>query len=193
LNAFGIDRLHQWSTRNQAAWTDIETTIIAAGTTAGPTPAQTRSEVWLALIHGANGLTYFIDTWNPSFREDGIFADSAMVAAVTALNHQIASLAPALNSASIPDLVTVSSSNPAVPIDLMVKAKGQTLTIFAAASRTGATRASFVVKGLAADGSVTVVGESRIIDLASGKLADDFATNDVHIYQLDLSTVTCNR
>ena len=56
LNAFGVDRLHQWSNRGQAVWTDIETTTIAAGTTSGPTPAQTRSEVWLALIHGANGI-----------------------------------------------------------------------------------------------------------------------------------------
>ena len=38
LNAFGVDRLHQWSTRQQAVWTDIETTVIAAGTTDGPHP-----------------------------------------------------------------------------------------------------------------------------------------------------------
>jgi len=192
LNAFGIDRLRQWSTRNQAAWTDIETTIIGAGTTAGPTPAQTKSEVWLALIHGANGITYFIDTWNPSFREDGIFADATMVSAVTALNHQIASLAPELNSASLPNVVAVNSSNAAVPVDMMVKAHGQTVYVFAAASRAGTTRASFTVSNLAADGSVTVVGENRTIDVASGKFVDDFAANDVHLYALDLSTVICN-
>jgi hypothetical protein len=192
LNAFGVDRLHQWSTRHQAAWTDIETTAINAGSTDGPTPAQTRSEVWLALIHGANGITYFIDTWNPSFREDGIFADATMVGAVTALNHQIASLAPELNSASLSNVVAVNSSNAAVPIDMMVKAHGQTVYVFAAASRAGTTRASFTVSNLAADGSVTVVGENRTIDLASGKFADDFAANDVHLYALDLSTVTCN-
>jgi len=82
LNAFGVDRLRQWSNRAQAVWTDFETTTIAAGTTSGPTPAQVRSEVWLALIHGANGVTYFVHSWEPTFREDGIFGNSTMVTAV---------------------------------------------------------------------------------------------------------------
>ena len=56
----------------------------------------------------ANGICYFLDTWQPSFREDGIFANQAMVTAVTALNAQIASLAPELNSGTIPGLVTVA-------------------------------------------------------------------------------------
>ena len=145
LNAHGVDQLHGWSTRGQAVWTDIETTIIAAGTTTGPTPKQTRSEVWLSLIHGANGITYFLDTWNPSFREDGIFADPAMVSAVTALNQQVKTLAPVLNSADIPNLVAVSSSNIAdAPIDVMVKAHGQTLYIFAAISGPGTATGGFL-------------------------------------------------
>ena len=79
LNAFGVDRLRQWSNRGQAVWTDLETTIIAAGTTSGPTPVQVRSEVWLSLIHGANGVTYFVHSWEPTFRADGIFGNSTMV------------------------------------------------------------------------------------------------------------------
>ena len=63
--------------------------------------------MWLALIHEANGVLYFIDSWNPSFREDAIFESSAMVTAVTALDQQILSLAPELNSATLPNLVTV--------------------------------------------------------------------------------------
>jgi hypothetical protein len=82
----------------------------------------------LSLIHGANGIAYFVDSWKPSFREDGIFADAAMVTAVTALNKQIKMLAPQLNSADIPNLVTVASSNSAAPIDVMVKAKGRPST-----------------------------------------------------------------
>ncbi len=137
LNAHGVDRLHGWSTRGQAVWTDIETTTIAAGTTTGPTPAQTKSEVWLSLIHGANGITYFLDTWNPSFREDGIFADPAMVTAVTALNQQMKTLAPVLNSADIPEPGGGQQLEPAAPIDLMVKAHGQTLYLFAAIAGPG--------------------------------------------------------
>ena len=192
LNAYGVDRLHQWSNRGQAVWTDIETTIIGAGTTTGPTPKQTRSEVWLALIHGANGITYFLDTWNPSFREDGIIADSTMTAAVTALNQQVKSLAPELNSASVPDLVGVSSSNPAAPIDLMVKAHGQTLYLFAAISRPGTANAGFLIAGMTGNATATVVGEDRLIGVTGGAFEDAFAANDVHIYEIDLTSATCD-
>src|SRR5262249_41795443 len=159
LNAFGVDRLHMWSNRGQAVWTDFETTTIAAGSTSGPTPAQVRSEVWLALIHGANGVTYFVDTWNPTFREDGIFANATMVSAVTALNAQIKSLAPELNSANLPNLVSVTSSNSAAPVDIMVKAYGQVLYLFAAITRAGTATATFQINGLVGRATATVVGE----------------------------------
>jgi hypothetical protein len=191
LNAFGVDRLHQWSNRNQAVWTDFETTIISANSTAGPTPAQTSSEVWLALIHSANGVIYFIDSWEPMFREDAIFASATMTAAVTALNQQIKSLAPELNSASIPNLVSVVSSNGAAPVDTMVKANGTSIYVFSAVSRAGTTTASFTIKGMTGSGVATVVGESRTINVVGGTYSDSFAESGVHIYRIDLSAVTC--
>jgi hypothetical protein len=191
LNAYGVDRLHTWSNRNQAVWTDFETTVIAAGTTSGPTAAQVRSEVWLALIHGANGVTYFLDTWNPSFREDGIFASTTMVDAVTALNAQIKSLAPALNSATLPNVVSVSSSNSAAPVEILVKARGQTLYVFAAVSRAGTATATFGVSGLGGRATATVIGESRTVAVTGGSFSDDFAANAVHLYQIDLGAVAC--
>lgn len=187
LNALGIDRLHQWSNRNQAAWTDIETTIIGAGTTTGPTPTQTKSETWLSIIHGANGIAYFLDTWEPSFQEDGIFKDAAMVAAVTALNQQITALAPVLNSASLSNIITVASSNTATPIDTMVKAHAGSVYVFAAVSRKGTTTGTFTASGVTGNGKATVVGEQRTVDIKGGVFSDAFAENDVHIYQLDPS------
>jgi hypothetical protein len=192
LNAFGVDRLHMWSNRNQAVWTDIETTIIGAGTTTGPTPTQTKSEVWLSLIHEANGITYFVDTWNPSFREDGIFASPTMVTAVTALNQQIESLAPELNSASLPSLVKVTSASSTTTIDTMVKANGTTLYIFSAVSRAGTTMGSYAIQGMTGSATATVVGENRTVSVKAGQFSDAFAANDVHIYSIDLSKVTCN-
>ena len=192
LNAYGVDRLHQWSNRSQAVWTDIETTIIGAGTTTGPTPKQTRSEVWLALIHGANGITYFLDTWNPSFREDGIIADfdhdrrrnrvepAGEVAGARAQQRERS------------DLVGVSSSNPAAPIDLMVKAHGQTLYLVAAISRPGTANGGFLIAGMTGNATATVVGENRLIGVTGGAFEDAFAANDVHIYEIDLTSATCD-
>ena len=191
LNAFGVDRLHMWSNRNQAVWTDFETTVIAAGSTSGPTAAQVRSEVWLALIHGANGVTYFVDTWNPSFREDGIFASTTMVNAVTALNAQIKSLAPALNSASVPNVVSATSSNSAAPVEILVKARGQVLYLFAAIARAGTATATFHDAGLNGRVTATVIGESRTVDVTAGGFSDDFAASAVHLYQIDLGAAIC--
>jgi hypothetical protein len=192
LNATGVDRLHQWSNRGQAVWTDFETTVISANSTAGPTTKQVASEVWLSLVHEANGILYFIDSWNPSFREDAIFASQPMTAAVTALNAQIKSLAPELNSATIPNLVTVTSSNTAAPVDTMVKANGKSLYVFSAVSRKGSTMASYAITGMTGNAVAKVVGENRTVDVKAGKFSDAFADNDVHIYVVDLSTATCN-
>ncbi len=192
LNASGVDNEHMWANRKQAAWTDIETTVIGMGTSDGPTPVQTASEVWLALIHEAAGIEYFLDTWEPSFREDGIFKDANMVTAVTALNKEIKSLAPELNSATLPGLVTVTSSNAAAPIDTMVKASGTSLYVFSAISRTGTTMGSLQVNGMTGNGVATVVGENRTVAITAGKFSDAFAANAVHIYTIDLAAVTCN-
>jgi hypothetical protein len=196
LNAQGVDRLHMWSNRGQAVWTDVETTIIGAGSTAGPTPEQTVSEVWLSLIHGANGILYFIDSWNPSFREDAIFENQPMVAAVTALDAQIKKLAAQLNSPTLSDIIGVATTGGdadggAPPVDVMVKATGTTLYVFAAVSQAGAATASFTIKGLEGKAVATVVGESRTLDVVGGTFSDAFVANGVHIYTIDLSTVTC--
>ncbi|HEX8791706.1 MAG TPA: hypothetical protein VF765_12210 [Polyangiaceae bacterium] len=191
LNAFGIDRLHTWSNRGQAVWSDFETTVIAAGSTAGPTPVQTRSEVWLGLIHGANGILYFIDSWNPSFREDAIFETPAMVSTVTALDQEIAMLAPVLNSATIPNLVSASSSSATAPIDTMVKASGSKLYVMSAISRTGTATGTFTIAGMTGSAVATVVGENRTVNVTKGRFTDTFAQNDVHVYVVDLASATC--
>jgi hypothetical protein len=192
LNSYGVDRLHQWSNRGQAVWTDIETTVINAGTTTGPTPDETKSEVWLSLIHGADGFAYFVDTWNPTFREDGIFAVTSMVTAVTALNAQILSLAPELNSADIPNMVSVSSSDASAPVDMVVKAHGSSIYVFSAVSRAGTASSSFTIHGMTGSGTAQVLGENRTVNVVGGVFSDDFDANGVHLYQVDFAAVQCN-
>ena len=101
-------------------------------------------------------------------------------------------LAPVLNSADIPNLVAVSGSNPDAPIDLMVKARGQTLYLFAAISGPGTANGGFLVEGMSGNGVATVLGENRSVAVTGGSFGDAFAANDVHIYELDLTAVTCD-
>ena len=74
----------------------------------------------------------------------------------------------------------------------MVKANGTSLYVFAAISRAGTATASFEVSGMTGDGVATVVGEGRTIDVTAGKFSDAFADSGVHIYKIDLASVTCN-
>ena len=193
LNATGVDRLHQWSNRHQAVWTDIETTVISAGTTTGPTPAQTASEVWLSLIHSANGIVYFLDTWEPSFREDGIFKSMPMVTAVTALNAQIKSLAPELNSASLPEPGRRHElEHRGARSTRWSRPRGTSLYVFSAISRAGTATGSFVDRrddrARPSRPSSARAGRWRS---SGGKFSDAFAASAVHIYQVDLTTATC--
>ena len=111
-----------------------------------------------------------------------------MTAAVTALNKQIKTLAPELNSASIPSLVSVTS---AVPVDAMVKVSGSIIWVFSAVARSGTTSATFTVAGMTGNATATVVGESRTLSVTHGVFTDTFAANAVHIYELDVAQATC--
>ena len=183
LVPFGVDRLRQWSGDRKLVWNCIECTRIS-NANVKPTPAQVRSEVWMALIHGSMGLIYFVHQFAPNFIEAGLLADDEMTAGVTALNKQIQSLAPLLNSPSLPEAASVVSSVAEVPIDLMVKRHEGATYLFAAAMRDGATRGSFEVKGLAGAAKVEVLGESRTLEARDGKFADEFEGYGVHLYKV---------
>ena len=91
--ARGLDRLREWGKGQRIVWNCIECTRIA-NKNVKPTPAQVRSEVWMALIHGSQGLIYFVHQFEPTFIEAGLLADAEMAAAVGEINRQISGLAP---------------------------------------------------------------------------------------------------
>ena len=93
----GVDRLVKWTEGRKVVWNCIECTRIH-DPKAKATPAQVKSEVWMALIHGSRGLIYFVHQFAPKFNEHALLDDPEMLAAVTAINRQIRELAPVLNS-----------------------------------------------------------------------------------------------
>src|SRR5262249_48890080 len=130
LVAEGVDRLRTASHDGKPVWTWIETTRISTSDGPGPTPAPTRSEGWMALVHGAMGIGYFAHRITP-FDETGLLDDATMSAAVRDINAQIRTLAPVLNPPPVANGVTVTSSNTAVPVDILVKRQGGALYVFA--------------------------------------------------------------
>jgi hypothetical protein len=178
----GVDRLRRWSEGRKSIWCCIETTRIN-NAHRKPTPAQVRSEVWMALIHGAKGIIYFAHEFKPKFIEAGLLADEEMARGVAALNRQILDLAPALNGSDVTDGVVVASSKEGVPVDFVVKRHGGETYLFAVAMKEGETTASFTLPHKA-DGRVEVLGEGRTLDAVGGTWKDRFRDYQVHLYKI---------
>jgi hypothetical protein len=178
----GVDRLRRWTGGRKDVWCCIETTRID-NVDRKPTPEQVRSEVWMALIHGANGLIYFAHQFKPKFIEAGLLADEEMARVVAALNRQIHELAPVLNSPDVAGGASVASSDERVPIDLMVKRHAGRTYLFAVAMRDGETTATFRLTDRG-DARVEVLGEGRTIEAVGGRWADRFAGYQAHLYRV---------
>ena len=182
--ACGVERLISWTEGKKVVWNCIECTRIQNPKTKA-TPKQVRSEVWMAIIHGSMGLIYFVHEWQPSFNESALLSDPEMLSAVTALNRQIASLAPVLNTPTIPQAATVKSDNKDVPIAIMVKKHKGSTYLFAVAMRDGRTNGAFTLPGLAGKRTVEVLGENRTTRSQNGAFEDRFDNWDAHIYRIE--------
>jgi hypothetical protein len=174
----GVENLKKRARQGQSVWAILETT--ALDPQHRPTPGQIRSEVWMALIHGAKGIVYFVHEFAPNFREDAIFRYPDVVSEVTRTNRLIGNLAPVLNSRSIPGKVTVTSST---PIDTMIKQYENSLYVFAIAMNNSASTARFVMEGV---GSIQaeVINEGRSVAVTKGVLEDAFEGYGVHLYKI---------
>ncbi len=147
-------------------------------------PAEIRSAVWHSIIAGARGIIYFQHTFaGPSgcvthhaLREPGT-CYAAVQSAVTALDSQVAQLAPVLNAEFADGYVTASGG-----VRAMAKKGPDGAWYVFAGSTGGATTATFTV---AAGRSVEVLFEGRTVALSSGRFTDSFADgNAVHIYKI---------
>jgi len=180
--AKGVTRLVGWTAGRQTVWNYIECTHI--GSDREPTPAQVRSEVWMALIHGSRGLLYFVHEFQPKFNEHALLDDPPMLAAVTGINQQVHALAPVLNSPTLAQAASVASSSPKTPIDLMVKRQGKATYLFAVGMRNNPASGAFTVRGLPKTARAEVIGEARTITVKGGKFSDAFGPYAVHLYRI---------
>jgi hypothetical protein len=181
--ARGVERLVRWTGGAKPVWCCIECTRISHPT-AKPTPHQVRAEVWMALIHGARGLIYFVHEWKPRFNESALLDDPEMLAAVTRLNRQIHELAPVLNSPTLPDAVHVRADDAAAPVAAMAKRHAGALYVFAVAMRDRPARARFELPGQRGAARVEVLGEDRVLPARDGAFEDAFAGYAVHLYRV---------
>lgn len=179
--ATGIKNLIEWSDYSKPMWCWIETSKIGEKTDRKPTPAEVKSEVWMALIHGAKGFGYFCHSFLKPMDTAAPLHDPEMSAGLKSINAEVTSLAKVLNSDNTKGYATAVSSNNEVPVDIMTKKQGKENYIFAIAMRSGDTKASFNVKS---GKQVEVLGENRTIKISKGQFSDDFSSYGVHLYKI---------
>jgi hypothetical protein len=184
LVAHGVERLVKWSRPDQPVWNCIECSRIR-DVDHKATPHQVKAEVWMSLVHGSMGILYFVHEWAPKFNEHALLDDPEMLAAVTAINHQIHTLAPVLNSPTITEGIEVTSSDPEVPVATMLKQYDNATYLFAVAMRDGQTQATFTLPDLPSTATAEVLEEGRNLTVANGKFTDDFQPYEVHLYRID--------
>jgi Beta-galactosidase len=176
--ARGVTDLVKRSTGGQSVWMMLETT--ALDPTYRPTPAQVRAEVWMALIHGATGIVYFVHEFKPNFREDAIFRYPDIVEEVTKTNRLIKSLAAVLKRPTISGTIAINSTT---PIATMVKVFENTTYLFAVAMQNSPSTVRITV-GDGHDTDALVMGENRSVSIAQGSFEDQFEGYGVHLYQI---------
>jgi hypothetical protein len=176
--ARGITNLVKRATDGQSVWTALETT--ALNPPQRPTPAQVRAEVWMALIHGATGIFYFVHEFKPTFREDAIFRYPDIVDEVTRTNQLIKSLAAVLKGPSVSGTISLSSP---VPIATMVKVYKDTTYIFAVAMENVPSTVRITIDGVHHT-DARVIGEDRSVGITQGTFEDRFEGYGVHLYQI---------
>ncbi len=181
--ARGVERLVAWAGPGRPVWNCIECTRIA-NPAKKATPLQVRSEVWMSLIHGSRGLIYFVHEWKPRFNESALLDDPEMLAAVTAINHQIARLAPVLNSPSLKDAVSVVCEPEGIPVDVLSKQKDGALYLFAAGMRGEEAKATFHMRNVSGERRVEVLDENRTLVAKDGIFTDQFTPWEVHLYRI---------
>ena len=177
----GIQNLISWS-GNKPSWCWIESTRISDESSRRPTISEVRSEVWMALIHGAKGFGYFCHSFVTGANDEAaMLHDSEMLGAVKVINAQVTYLSTALTSPSTSGYATVTSSNSAIPVDIMTKNYNNINYVFAIAMRSGETTATFSVSS---GNKAEVIGEGRTITISNGSFTDTFSSFDVHLYKI---------
>jgi hypothetical protein len=180
--AIGMDNLLAWSYRKKPVVAIIEASDYSGADRLKPEHVKT--EVWMAIVHGAAGIEYYCHRQEPTLNETNCLDVVPIRDALIEINGQITSLAPVLNTQSVANGVAVTSSDPAVPVDTMLKRYGGATYLFAVAMHGSATTATFHLGGIPETASAEVLDEGRSIAVVDRAFRDDFAGYGVHRYRI---------
>ena len=182
LVGFGVKRLLDWTGGRKPAWACIETTHIH-NEKARPTPEQVRAEVWMAIAHGATGIIYFCHEFKPNQIEAGLLEYPEIVEAVKRVNAEVTSLAPVINSPTVPDAVTVTGD-----VACLVKRHDGALYLFAVSRKPSPQRAGFTLNGIKGEATVSRVDAASKTKTHAARFEEEFEAYGVRVYKVAINS-----
>ena len=190
LVAKGIDRLRMWGGPEKMVWMWIEVNAIRDGSPV-PTPEEVKTQIWMALVHGADGYGFFCHSWakewlKANFNITGGFSISAvtpaMRAALKEINGEVKQLAPVLKSKTVEKGATVKPTLGG-RVDVMVKKHDGATYVMAVNMKKQAEKPEITVAGVR-NAQAEVLFENRTVEVRNGRIVDDFAPYAVHRYRI---------
>ncbi|MFP4192187.1 MAG: beta-galactosidase [Candidatus Hydrogenedentota bacterium] len=179
--AHGVERLIEWSAPEQPVWSFVEASGIHTGNVAAP--AEIRAEVWMALVHGAEGILYFVHEWEPAFNASALLDNQETLEGVTALNHQLRELAPVLNSSTVEGRLTVTADPEDTPVVAMLKEYDGDAYIFAVVMRDRPVTAAFTLDGITT-GEVHVEETGDTLAIEEGRFEESLDGYETRLYRI---------
>ena len=155
-----------------------------------PTAQEMYAMSFAALIHGANGITWFTygGEIDENHRYSGMFRTPEDWTAMTNITRRIATLAPVLLERTpaqppVPEIVSGAATDPLgqPAVTLLLKRRGSSVFVLAVNAAAESVRARFRLGLRAAKGRV--FWERREVALANGVFEDDFDAFGVHVYR----------
>jgi hypothetical protein len=187
--AKGIERLKKWTHGEKIIWNIIECTHINNPDRIA-TPHQVNAEVWMSIIHGSQGIVYFVHEFQPAFKEAALLDNPEMLAAVTATNHRIQKLAPVLNTPTLATPINIDSSNPDTHIASMLKQYQNKTYLFTVNMRNTATTATLRLGPLTPHNEISEITIPKTLKKTDNVFREDYAPYDVRIFVLDHRSAT---
>lgn len=143
------------------------------------TPAETRAEIWNAIIHGARGIFYFTTEVEPGFSWDNMAPDVEVE--VTYQNGIITQLSNVLQDEINPTSLGTTLSSNSLEAGWRDTPSGKYFFVLnkTADAVNGAT---VTLTGIGDATSATVYDEARSETIVGGMITDDFPAHERHIY-----------
>lgn len=144
---------------------------------------QIEGAVWAAIRNEARGIVFFQHNNDPAIPFYSLADSPTINAGVANITAKIKTLAPVLNSQTY-------IYNFANGTNTMLKAQGGFAYIFAGIGllQSSGSKTFTVPSGIAVNGTVVVVGESRNLTITNGSFTDTFAAeSSEHVYKIPLS------